>query len=133
MRPRKKVYLHCQNKTRSAVLSCVLETWGFRVITDLPHGADPEVALIVHDKDAMNEVAAFDREHPDTRILILIKRERLLEFDDQTGALMLDDKLPMIELREHIRTAAARKRGPRRFHQVASEAMRAYADSVTAG
>ena len=59
----------------------------------------------------------LDREHPDTRILMLIKRERLLEFDDQTGALMLDDKLPMIELREHIRTAAARKRGPRRFHR----------------
>ena len=35
MRPRKKVYLHCQNKTRCAVLSCVLQTWGFRVITDL--------------------------------------------------------------------------------------------------
>jgi hypothetical protein len=133
MRPRKKVYLHCENKTRHAVLSCVLETWGFRVITGLPHGADPEVALIVHDQDAMKEVATLDREHPDTRILILIQHERLLKFDDQTGALMLDDKLPMIELREHIRTAAARKRGPRRFHQLASEGIGAFADSVTAG
>jgi hypothetical protein len=125
MRPGKKVYLHCQNKTRRAVLSCVLQTWDFRVITDLPEGTDPEVALIVHDKDAGKEIADLDREHPDTRILILIKRERLLEFDDQTGALMLDDKLPMIELREHIQTAAARKRGPRRFHLVAREAMSA--------
>jgi hypothetical protein len=133
MRPGKKVYLHCQNKTRRAVLSCVLQTWDFRVITDLPEGTDPEVALIVHDKDTREEVADLDRKHPDTRILILIKREQLLEFDDQTGALMLDDKLPMIDLREHIRTAAARKRGPRRFDPLASEEMRAYADSVTAG
>ena len=125
MRPRKKVYLHCDNKIRCAVLSCVLETWGFRVITGLPHDLDPEVALVVHDQDAMKEVAALDREPPDTRILILIQRDRLFEFDDQTGALLLDDKLPMIELREHIRTAAARKRGPRRFHQLASEAMSA--------
>jgi hypothetical protein len=133
MRPRKKVYLHCQNRTRCAVLSCVLKTWGFRVITGLPHGADPEAALIVHDQDAVKEVATLDREHPDTRILILIQQGRHLEFDDQTGAPMLDDQLPMIELREHIRTAAARKRGPRRFHQLAADAMRAYADSVTAG
>lgn len=133
MRPGKKVYLHCQDKTRRAVLSCVLQTWDFRVTTDLHEGIDPEVALIVHSKDAREEAAHLDRKHPDTRILILIKRERLLEFDDQTGALMLDDKLPMIELREHIRTAAARKRGPKRFHPAASEVMRAYADSVTAG
>jgi hypothetical protein len=133
MRPRKKVYLHCQDRTRRAVLSCVLQTWDFRVITELPDATDPEVALILHDKDTHKEVAGLDRDHPDTRILILIKRERFLEFDDQVGALMLDDKLPMIELREHIRTAAARKRGPKRFHPAASEVMRAYADSVTAG
>jgi hypothetical protein len=133
MRPGKRVYLHCQNKTRRAVLSCVLQTWDFRVTTELPEGADPEVALIVHDKDAGKEAADLDRKHPDTRILILIKRERLPEFNDQTGALMLDDRLPMIELREHIRTAAARKRGPKRFHSPASEVMRTYADSVAAG
>jgi hypothetical protein len=133
MRPAKKVYLHCQNKTRRAVLSCVLQTWDFRVITDLPEGTDPEVALIVHDKDAGKEAADLDRDHPDTRILILIKRDRFLDFDDRTGALMLDDKLPMIELREHIRTAAARKRGPKRFHPAASAVIRAYADSVIAG
>ena len=132
MRPGKKVYLHCQDKTRRAVLSCVLQTWDFRVITDLHEGTNPEVALIVHGKDAREEVADLDRDHPDTRILILIKRERLLEFDDQIGVLMLDDKLPMIELREHIRTAAARKRGPKRFHLVAKEAMTPYADSVAA-
>jgi hypothetical protein len=133
MRPGKKVYLHCQNKTRRAVLSCVLQTWDFRVTTELPEGAGPEVALIVHDKDTPEEITGLDRDHPDTRILILIKRERFLEFDDQTGALLLDDQLPMIELREHIRTAAAKKRGPKRFHLVAREAMRDYADSVTAG
>jgi hypothetical protein len=94
MRPGKKVYLHCHNKTRRAVLSCVLQTWDFRVITDLPLGTDPEVALIVHDSDTPREVAGLDRDHPDTRILILIKRERFLEFDDQTGALILDASCP---------------------------------------
>jgi hypothetical protein len=43
MRPRKKIYLYCQDETRRSVLRCVLQTWDFRVTTGLSFGAVPDV------------------------------------------------------------------------------------------
>jgi hypothetical protein len=122
MRPRKKIYLHCRDKTRRGVLSFVLRTWHFCVITELPEGSVPDVALIVNDRDAYDLVLKLDRDFPEVRILILIKRRGLTAFDDKTGAVMLDDQVPMIGLREHVQTAAARKRGPKHFQIVPREA-----------
>ena len=122
MRPHKTIYLYCQDEVRRSVVRLVLKTWGFCVITDLSLGAIPDVALIVNDQDAYDLVQQLDRDHPELRIVVLIKRRHLLKFDVTIGALMLDDKAPMIELREHIRTGAARKRGPKLCRVVAQEA-----------
>jgi hypothetical protein len=123
MRPGKKIYLYCQDEDRRAVLSYVLWCHQFRVTTDVSDDAD--AALIVYDERAYAHAIRLSSKCPELPILVLAERGARAKFDYIPTAATLDDKVPMVELRERIKTMAVGKRGPKRFHLVAREAMTA--------
>jgi hypothetical protein len=114
MRPGKKIYVYCQDEDRRAVLSYVLWCHQFRVTTDLSDDAD--VALIVCDQRAYAHALRLGSEYPEMPMLVLAERSARAKFDYIPTATTLDDKVPMAELRERIKTIAAGKLGPKRFH-----------------
>jgi hypothetical protein len=123
MRPGKTIYLCCQDEDRRGVLSYVLFCQRFRVTTEVSEKTD--VALIVDDKQAYAHAVRLGSQYPELPVLVLTDSSARANFDHLSNASTLEDKVPMIELREHLRMAAVRKHGPKPVHVPTQEAVMA--------
>ena len=121
MRPKKKVLLVCDDPHTRSEWKFLLDTWGFLATAVGSYEAPMQLRLASMDffevvlMVGMNKhVKAIEKQcemHPNLRFLGLADQE-LTSFLSETRWLPL--KTPRIEVLDHIKICAARKRGPRK-------------------
>lgn len=115
MRPKRVILLYCASDDRRHELTFILETKGYRVVTE----GFADLAIIVDSKHGAgaavwwSEEMAADASCRCNAILVMLNHTRRTWCRYPANSMMVADSLPMAKVLDWVRLMTIRKRGPR--------------------